>query len=304
MKLLVSIQFEVHPSWSGRHLNGISSLRMTLALCLALFLMGVHAYSQAQELPQFVNEPPRVRAMLEQGRDSENGHGDVLNRPLALVLYCEAGMAGSPEGYYQLGRLLVDGPAAIRKPALGRGFLALAAGMGHQGAETALGDTPANLPETGDCAEFEAILKGSHFDMNHYIAGLSSVKQKVANLIRTAAPNHDIPVALALAIACVESNFDSRAVSPKNAQGVMQLIPDTQQRFGVKKPFEARQNIRGGLKYLKWLLKQFHGNVAHAVAAYNAGEGVVARLNDIPPYAETRAYVKRVLFYAGFTDGL
>ena len=227
MDLPGSIQYERgHGRIGNRRQNWRSVLRATLALALAFLLMGVRAPCLAQDSPQLDNEPPRVRAMLEQGWDAETGQGNRLNRPLALVLYCEAGMAGSSEGYYQLGRLLVDGPKSLRKPDLGRGFFALAARMGHQGAVAALGNTPANVPDVGDCSEFEAMLKGSHFDMDHYIAGLQPVKRKIADLIRSAAPNHDIPVALALAIACVESNFDARAVSPQNAQGVMQLIPD------------------------------------------------------------------------------
>jgi soluble lytic murein transglycosylase-like protein len=83
-------------------------------------------------------------------------------------------------------------------------------------------------------------------------------------------------------------------VSPKNAQGLMQLIPETAERFNVRKPFDPEQNIRGGMAYLRWLLAYFKGNVALVAAAYNAGEGAVNRYAGVPPYAETKGYVRRI----------
>ena len=97
-----------------------------------------------------------------------------------------------------------------------------------------------------------------------------------------------------MAIIRAESNFNPGAVSPKNAQGLMQLIPETAERFNVRKPFDPEQNIRGGLSYLRWLLAYFKGDVSLVAAAYNAGEGAVNRYAGIPPYAETQGYVKRI----------
>ena len=97
-----------------------------------------------------------------------------------------------------------------------------------------------------------------------------------------------------MAIIRAESNFNPGAISPKNAQGLMQLIPETAERFNVKKPFDPEQNIRGGLSYLRWLLAYFEGNIMLVAAAYNAGEGAVNRYAGVPPYAETQGYVKRI----------
>ena len=97
-----------------------------------------------------------------------------------------------------------------------------------------------------------------------------------------------------MAIIRAESNFNPLAVSPKNAQGLMQLIPETAARFNVKKPFDPEQNIRGGLSYMRWLLAYYQGNITLVAAAYNAGEGAVNRYAGIPPYAETQVYVKRI----------
>lgn len=94
-----------------------------------------------------------------------------------------------------------------------------------------------------------------------------------------------------------ESQFNSRAVSPKGAQGLMQLMPGTAARFGVRRPFDPAQNIAGGTRYLRLLLDRFKGRVDLVLASYNAGEGAVAKFgNRVPPYAETRNYVKRISY--------
>jgi soluble lytic murein transglycosylase-like protein len=104
---------------------------------------------------------------------------------------------------------------------------------------------------------------------------------------------------LVLAIMEAESNFDVAALSPKNAKGLMQLIPNTMARFGVRSPWDPRQNIRGGMAYLRWLLAYYEGDVTLVAAAYNAGEGTVNRYRGVPPYAETRAYVRQILTLFG-----
>lgn len=101
--------------------------------------------------------------------------------------------------------------------------------------------------------------------------------------------------ALALAVIVVESAGRPRAVSHAGAQGLMQLIPATAERFGVADAFDPAQNIRGGVTYLDWLLERFDGDVVLALAGYNAGEGAVQRHDGVPPFAETRDYVPKVL---------
>lgn len=95
----------------------------------------------------------------------------------------------------------------------------------------------------------------------------------------------------------VESGYHSRAVSPKGAKGLMQLMPATALRFGVQDAFDPQQNIRGGALYLKWLLEYFRGDLRLALAAYNAGEAAVVKAGyRIPPIAETISYVPKVLW--------
>jgi soluble lytic murein transglycosylase-like protein len=123
----------------------------------------------------------------------------------------------------------------------------------------------------------------------------SNAPKYLLDLVKKAAPEYKVHPQLALSIMEVESNFDTVALSPRNAKGLMQLIPETAQRFNVRNAYDAEQNLRGGLAYLRWLLAYFEGDVVLVAAAYNAGEGAVNRYRGVPPYAETRAYVQKVL---------
>lgn len=129
-------------------------------------------------------------------------------------------------------------------------------------------------------------------------------RDRLAPLIDTLALSERIDPALVHAVIAQESQYRDRIVSPKGAVGLMQLMPGTGQRFGVSpgERFDPAQNIRGGIRYLKWLLRYFNGNLDLAVAAYNAGEGAVLRYGrQIPPFRETQNYVRRVKgYYAGY----
>jgi soluble lytic murein transglycosylase-like protein len=113
--------------------------------------------------------------------------------------------------------------------------------------------------------------------------------------IREAAILYQIPEALIRAVIRVESDFDPRAVSPANARGLMQMIPETAERMLVTDIFDPRQNIFGGVRYLRVLANLFNGELALTLAAYNAGENAVIRHGGIPPYPETQDYVTRVI---------
>jgi len=115
------------------------------------------------------------------------------------------------------------------------------------------------------------------------------------DLIRAAAARHGLAPELVESVIRVESNFEARAVSPKGARGLMQLMPATAAKLGVRNVFDARQNIEGGVRHLRHLVDRYDGNLALALAAYNAGVEAVGRYGGIPPYPETQAYVARVL---------
>jgi soluble lytic murein transglycosylase-like protein len=113
-------------------------------------------------------------------------------------------------------------------------------------------------------------------------------------LIQEAARTHNLDPALIRAVIRAESAFNPSVVSHAGAQGLMQLMPSLGDHFGVVDPFDPRQNIMAGTRYLKQLLEQYRGNVDLALAGYNAGPGAVARFKGVPPYRETRDYVKKI----------
>jgi len=117
---------------------------------------------------------------------------------------------------------------------------------------------------------------------------------EINDLVEQTASRHQIDPQLVHAIIKVESKYDPKAVSRKGAMGLMQLIPETAQRFGVANPFNPKENIEGGVSYLKHLLDLFRGDLSLSLAAYNAGEAAVQRFGGIPSFAETRNYVRKV----------
>jgi soluble lytic murein transglycosylase-like protein len=135
--------------------------------------------------------------------------------------------------------------------------------------------------------------------------GHQATPEEVDESIVMAAARHNVDPNLVRAVIKVESNFNSNAVSRKGAMGLMQLMPATAKQLRVKNPFDPEQNVDAGVRHLKDLLQSYGGDVNLTLAAYNAGEGAVARSSGIPPFAETRDYVRRItnLYYGGFDLG-
>ena len=150
-------------------------------------------------------------------------------------------------------------------------------------------------------------LRKNATDAGHILAGREKqVLQKKADFfdryINRASERFDVDPALIKAVIRVESNFNPYAVSPKGARGLMQIMPQTATRYRNKKfravdLFSPLVNIDTGVRHLSYLLKRYPNNLKFALAAYNAGEGSVARYNGIPPYRETQGYVKRVMHF-------
>lgn len=121
--------------------------------------------------------------------------------------------------------------------------------------------------------------------------------QKYARYIRDASQRYGVSVRLIHSVIKAESNYNPRAVSVKGAQGLMQIMPDTGKMLGLKDPFDPRQNIDAGVRYLKEMLEYFNGDTVLALAAYNAGPSNVRKYQGIPPFAETIEYIKRIKNY-------
>lgn len=240
----------------------------------------------------------QLRQLREEARAHEHGEGVARDPAKALQLYCEGAKAGDPEARFSIGWMYANGRGIARDDAIAAYFFSLAAEQGHEPARNMLRFVGAATSEIPECMREKVVAADDNEDIDdiddnfHY--GNEKQRQLV-ELVRRLAPEYGIEPRLALAIARTESNFNPNAVSAKNAQGLMQLIPETAVRFNVKKPFDPEQNVRGGLAYLRWLLAYFRGDVALAAAGYNAGEGAVNRFLGIPPYAETRGYVQRIL---------
>jgi len=127
--------------------------------------------------------------------------------------------------------------------------------------------------------------------------GWSTGSRRLDALIRQSGAKYKVDPYLIFCVMEQESHFNSRALSPRGAQGLMQLMPGTSARFGVRRPHDPAQNVTGGTRYLRQLLDRFNGRVDLVLASYNAGEGAVIRFGHrVPPYRETRAYVKRVTY--------
>lgn len=253
----------------------------------------VAAFAQAAEGAS--TPDPRVGELLRQAVALEHGEGVPKDVPKAVGLYCEAALQDSAEAYYALGWIYTNGRGVERNDAWAGTFFAVAELLGHHQASSMLrfaqyvGAAPdcLILPEPAS----------AEWDAEQFLTSQPVARRKLITLLMDLAPQYDIDPRLALAIATTESNLNPAAVSPKNAMGVMQLIPETAQRFNVKNPFDPEQNIKGGLAYLRWLLAYFKGDVALAAAGYNAGEGAVDRYRGVPPYRETRGYVERILSF-------
>ena len=268
-----------------------------LTIAALLWIAALPAYAQSGE--EMVT---RIAAALRtEARTYEHGEGVARNAGRAVELYCEASRLGDAEAQFSLGWMYANGRGMPRDNRMASLFFGIAAAQGHAYARKMLafvGPAAADLP---DCMRDPALpateeILAAEEPEEDFVASTPDQK-KAADLVRKLAPEYRVSPQLALAIIRAESNFDPNARSPKNAQGLMQLIPETLARFNVKKPFDPAQNIRGGLAYLRWLLAYFRGNVALVAAAYNSGEGTVERFRGIPPYAETRAYVQRIKRY-------
>jgi hypothetical protein len=226
----------------------------------------------------------------------EHGEGVPKDLLKAATLYCVAARHGDTEAQYNLAWMYANGRGVARDDAVAASLLAVAADAGHAAARKALQFVGSERDRLPDCMLPTApVVSETPEDIFDPFANLSPEKQKIARLVIALAPSYTIDPRLALAVIAVESNFDPNAQSRMNAQGLMQLIPDTATRFRVKNVFDTRDNVRGGLAYLRWLLSYYRGEVALAAAAYNAGEAVVDRYRGIPPYEETRNYVQRVI---------
>ena len=243
-------------------------------------------------------DPPSVEALLQAedpaaltrwGLRYAHGEGVERDTAAAVRLFCKAARNHHGPAAYELGVIYMNGRGLARDDGLAAAWLSRAAATDAHAARLW------RLLSTGDePAEPRCVLP----DGTVYLEPIRSVPDPDRKLIlawvERLAPEYGLDPGLVAAVIRTESNFDPKARSPKDARGLMQLIPATAERFGVEDVWDPVDNLRGGLAYLRWLLDHFDGDLELALAGYNAGENAVRRYRGIPPYAETRRYVKRV----------
>lgn len=272
---------------------------------LILSLWPILSHAEEDDFSDLAADPPQVRALLAKAVTLELAVRNSDEMWNAAVLYCEASRHGSIEAQYRLGMLYAFGRGVPENRAFAAALFSQAAHQGHAQAldmlETvqirtselpACMNDPSMLPER---PKAEMVPEFANADIDQCIASLPKNKRWLVDLVGTLARWYSIDPRLVLSIISTESNFNVGAKSNKEAQGLMQLIPATAERFNVRNAYDATQNIKGGLKYIRWLLSYYRGDVVLAVAAYNAGEKNVNRHKGVPPFKETRNYVRKVM---------
>ena len=272
-----------------------------VAVLMATFCAAASAQAENSTPVGGVDSDPALKLRLE-AIAYEHGEGVPRNPVLAANIYCMSARLGDAQAQYNLGWMYANGRGVERSDALAAFFFNAAAEQGLEAAQRMLKVVGDAVDEEPECMRDLEPVPTTDLVLAQAMPSVDYrmiAPQKIFDLVMKMAPQFKVEPQLALAIISAESNFNSQALSPKNAQGLMQLIPQTSERFNVKNPFDPAQNIRGGLTYLRWLLAYFEGDVALVAAAYNAGEGKVERYRGVPPYQETRAYVQRILKSVG-----
>ena len=180
---------------------------------------------------------------------------------------------------------LVVGRESLKRQALGLGVLVLAVSTAYAGSRLSMDDLMASVH----------LLESAEDAVERVAEEPAPKRVDIDAHIEEVATQHGVAPKLVAAIVAVESQFNPRAVSRKGAEGLMQLMPATAAVLEVDDPFDPRDNIDGGVRHLKRLMKRFHNDLPLVLAAYNAGEQAVINHRGIPPYRETRQYVVRVL---------
>jgi len=227
----------------------------------------------------------------------KSADGGPNNYVEAAQFYCRAARDGNTNALYALGWLYFNGRGVNQDHYVASELLKQAAAQQHVQAQELLATINANtaISEMPTCLQPDPpVVVQVENAITDKTEALFNRQKRIYELVEKLAAKYDIDKNLAMTFIAIESGFNPQATSPKNAQGLMQLIPDTAKRFRVKDAYNPEDNIKGGLAYLQWLLAYFKGDIELVAAAYNAGERAVERHKGIPPYPETQDYVKKI----------
>ena len=280
---------------------------------LALIGLPVSVRAAAPDAP---DQTVLIRILRDEAAVYEHGDGVERDGARAAALYCQAAKMGDAESQFNLGWLYTNGRGVERSEATAAFFFHAAAEQGFEQAKRMLSTVggpsvdvpecmrppPKPVPPTARVAAAPGQRSTAPKPFAPAVEVVSRAPKNILDLVKQMAPDFQLEPQLVLAIIETESNFDTIALSPKNAKGLMQLIPETAARFGVRNAYDPAQTIRGGMAYQRWLLAYFEGDVSLVAAAYNAGEGAVDRYRGVPPYLETLTYVRKILTSARMVD--
>ena len=261
-----------------------------VALCLAI-ACGSAVAQPAVEVAALETAAQRgdIQALMTLASKYRRGEDVAQDIQKSNALYCKAAARGDAEAILEMGLIYASGREILRNEGVGALLINRAAELGNERAKDILQYVSRGVgsPVPACMTEPIAVVPEP--------PPVPAARKDLALLVQYWAPQYTVDPDLVMALIAVESGFEATAVSPKNAQGLMQLIPATAARFGVKNAFNAVDNLKGGLAYLRWLMAYFKGEVPLVLAAYNAGEEAVERYRGIPPYKETRDYVTQIM---------
>jgi len=289
--------------------------RAAAAAAFALAL-GTGAAVAADESP--VAAQSEGARLTEMGRFFDQSEPPSQDLGKARDLYCRAAAAGSPEALQRLGWMYFKGRGVPVNEQVAGTLFKWASDLGDERAFGLARALPTSTEIAPHCLASIGVTSFDAMRARHKSAAAPAIatpgaasaaidnpvqfrtgpapadQRALVQMVVQEARAFKLDPRLVLAVMRAESNFDPQARSPKNAQGLMQLIPDTALRFNVQNAFDPAENLRGGMAYLRWLLAYYRGDVPLSLAAYNAGEGAVDRYRGVPPFTETIAYVQRI----------
>lgn len=285
----------------------------------AVFIFALNLSAIAQESSNSVNselkQPTSSDTVAEEDKNPYEvlvklafrgkGTGGINSYEDAAAHYCKSARdLNDANAYFAVGWLYANGKGVPKDANIAALFFDKAAAQNHTAAQKWLAKNEGNASlaikpaclQPDQSPEVVADSPPSIYDVEvnrdaFYEEG------PIYEIVKILAPDYGIDTDLAMAFIKVESNFNPNATSPKNARGLMQLIPETAARFNVKKPYDPEDNIRGGLAYLQWLFAYFEGDVRLVAAAYNAGENAVDRYKGIPPTLKPDVMSLRFIIY-------
>jgi Transglycosylase SLT domain len=289
---------------------------LVVFILLASIVSGVIAQSQQADEPvaavALSPKAQQAQSYVNGGLRYEHAEGVVKDYELAHSAYCAAAKLDSAEGYLRLAWMYANGKGVTRNDSIAGTLFKKAGNLGSETGQRLAEMIRAQTDEVPKCLSNINLSVASKFGgpaqpglsnlpalpnlpKIQIFSQLNSLERTTfAKSVSILAKDFKLDPRLVMAVMRAESNYDPLARSPKGAQGLMQLIPETAERFAVKDITDPVDNIRGGMTYLKWLLSLFRGDVVLSLAAYNSGEKTVERFGGVPPYPETMAYVQRI----------